>query len=64
MEMVMEKQVERAPLSVRLSDEEWAALDELQSRFGDSTRSQVIKRLIAAAKVRRASVQFPQTAQN
>lgn len=58
MDMVMEKQAERAPLSVRLTDEEWELLENLQTVLGYSSRSQVIKRLINSAHVRPASLKF------
>jgi hypothetical protein len=58
MDMVMEKQAERAPLSVRLTDEEWELLENLQTVLGYSSRSQVVKQLIKAAHVRPASIKF------
>ncbi len=61
MDLTLEKQVtERAPLSVRLTEDEWDALDELQAFLGFSNRSQVIKRLIKTAYVKPASVRFIQ----
>ena len=58
-----EKTTKRSPLTVRLTEDEWQTLNNLQQKFGDSTQSQVIKRLLAAAKVRRSSIQFADNAE-
>lgn len=61
MDMTLEKQqVERTPLSVRLTEDEWQALDSLQELLGFSTRSQVVKRLIKTAYLKPANVHFIQ----
>lgn len=58
-----EKTTKRSPLTVRLTEDEWQTLNNLQQKFGDSTQSQVIKRLLAAAKIRRPSIQFVDNAE-
>lgn len=56
--MALDKQQERWPLSVRLSEEEMELLKHLQTVMECQSLSQVIKRLIRAAYVRPASVKF------
>jgi hypothetical protein len=60
MELNTEKQAERGPLSVRLSDDEWERLAQLQDQLGVGTRSDVVKWMINRARVRRASLTFAQ----
>lgn len=61
MEATNEKQAERPPLSVRLSDAEWERLDNLQVHLELGTRSDVVRWMINRAIVRRASLRFERT---
>lgn len=58
MDIASEKQQDRWPLSVRLTEEEWELLGHLQTVMGCPSRSQVVKQLIRTAHVRPASVKF------
>lgn len=60
MEALEENKFVKSPFSMRLTDEEEEKVSALMEQFGYTARAQVFKRLLATAKVRRASVKFIQ----